>query len=294
MRTLALAVATTWFAFSLAAQNDPPKAEVPAPASAREALQKYEPIGGTVKVGSVAEVKLAEGWCWLDGAKGRSFLSDLGNRPGPSTLGVAIPSDFVASGIFAVYSYADDGHVTDDENPDYADLLVQMQERTVEESAARKKAGMQGVQLLGWGEPPHYDKAQHKMYWAERLQFEGEGGETLNYNVRVLGRTGHLVVNGVGDMSQLAQVAEHNKALLAATEFVEGKRYENFDPAYDKVAAYGIGGLVAGKLALKVGLFAKLGLLLVKFLKPILVGVAILGALVWKIVGRKKPAEAQA
>lgn len=169
-----------------------------------------------------------------------------------------------------------------------------MKDAAAEDSKQRKEAGLQGVALVGWAEAPHYDKAQKKLYWAERLHFDGEQGDTLNYNVRVLGRTGHLVVNGVGGIEQLASVAAHNKELLTATEFVEGKRYTDFQPEYDKIAAYGIGGLVAGKLALKVGLFAKLGVVLLKFLKPILVGVAVIGAGIIKLfTGRKKEATAQ-
>jgi uncharacterized membrane-anchored protein len=276
----------------LIAQNDTaPKPQEPAavPKTAKEALASYKPLAGTVKVGSVAELKLADGWVWLEGANGRRFLKDLGNQPGPQTLGVAMPPDFLDSNVFAVFSYSDEGHVKDDESPDYDQLLRDMKEGTAEESKERKKAGVQGVELLGWAEPPHYDKAQRKMYWAERLQFEGEPGETLNYNVRILGRGGYLVCNGVGDIAQLPLVAQHSKALLEATEFVAGQRYTDFDPAYDKVAAYGIGGLVAGKLALKVGLFAKLALLLKAFLKPILVGLVVIGGLIVKFfTGRKK------
>jgi hypothetical protein len=39
---------------------------------------------------------------------------------------------------------------------------------------------------------------------------------------------------------------------------------------------------------LKVGLFAKLGVLLLGFLKPILVGVAILGGILFKVLGARK------
>jgi uncharacterized membrane-anchored protein len=35
------------------------------------------------------------------------------------------------------------------------------------------------VTLGGWAEPPSYDKATHKMYWAKELAF-GTGEHTLN------------------------------------------------------------------------------------------------------------------
>ncbi|MGH9940273.1 MAG: DUF2167 domain-containing protein, partial [Blastocatellia bacterium] len=38
-------------------------------------------------------------------------------------------------------------------------------------------------------------------------------------------------------------------------EFNEGHRYGDYVAGVDKVAAYGIGGLIAGKLAAKAGLF---------------------------------------
>ena len=270
--------------------TEPDPASEPAEDSTdiRAMLDKYHPVEGTVKIGTVAEAKLTQGWLFLAGADARRFLTDLGNQPGPQVIGVAMPPDFAESKVFAVYSYADEGHVADDENPDYDALLAEMQAGAKESSAQRKKAGLGGVELWGWAEPPHYDKEQHKLYWAEKLKFEENPGLTLNYNVRVLGRTGHLVVNGVGDIDQLELVAHHSKQLLTVTEFLPGQRYENFDPQYDKVAAYGIGGLIAGKAAMKVGLFAKLAVLLKVALKPILVGVVVLAGLLWKALGGRK------
>ena len=277
-----------------AAEPEPDPAENSA-TDIREMLEKYHPTEGTVKVGTVAEARLTNGWLFLAGADARKFLADLGNQPGPQVLGVAMPPDFAESKVFAVYSYADEGHVGDDEAPNYDELLTDMQESAKESSKQRKQAGLGGVELQGWAEPPHYDKEQHKLYWAEKLKFDENPGLTLNYNVRVLGRSGHLVVNGVGDIDQLELVANHSKHLLTVTEFLPGQRYENFDPAYDKVAAYGIGGLIAGNVALKAGLFAKLAVLLKVALKPILVGLAVLGGLVMKVFGkRKQPQESQA
>src|SRR5688572_1830047 len=218
---IATVAASVFFVALLPAQNETD----PAPAgetnvSVEQMLAKYHPRSGTAKVGNVAEVKLGEDWLWLAGADGQNFLADIGNQRSPEVLGVAIPPDFADGGTFAVYTYDDEGHVHDDEQPDYDALLADMKASAVEQSKEMKKAGLGGVKLLGWAEPPHYDKAQHKLYWAERLRFDHADGDTLNYNVRVLGRTGYLVVRGVGDIAQLEQVAEHNKTLLEATEFV--------------------------------------------------------------------------
>ncbi|MCA8953011.1 MAG: DUF2167 domain-containing protein [Planctomycetes bacterium] len=270
-------------------------AESPAEPALAEALARFEPVSGGVALRDEARLALPDGWAFLPEEHGREFLRELGNQVDDDVIGIAVPADFTESGTFAVYSYAEEGWVDDAETPDYDALLVDMKAGSRAQSEQRKQAGLGGVELLGWAEPPHYDKAQHKLYWATKLRFDDEDGLTLNYNVRILGRQGFLVVQGVGGIEQLTEVAAMSKSLLAATEFVEGRRYENYDPAYDKIAAYGIGGLIAGKIAAKVGLFAKFAIWLKVLWKPIAVGVVAIGAFLWKLVGgRKREAAAAA
>jgi uncharacterized membrane-anchored protein len=68
-------------------------------------------------------------------------------------------------------------------------------------------------------------------------------------------------------MPQLQEIEAAIPTVLAMTNFNPGYRYSDFDPGVDKVAAYGIGALVAGKLAAKAGLFAKFGVLLLALKK---------------------------
>jgi uncharacterized membrane-anchored protein len=81
-------------------------------------------------------------------------------------------------------------------------------------------------------------------------------------------------------------VAEGSKQVLAKTEFSAGNRYEEFSSSSgDKVAAYGIAGLVAGGVLLKSGFFK----LLLGLIKPILIGVAVIGGVAVKLfTGRTK------
>lgn len=58
--------------------------------------------------------------------------------------------------------------------------------------------------------------------------------------------------------------------ILASIEFNDGHAYKDFDSSMDKVAAYGIGGLIAGKILAKAGFFA----LILKFWKVIAIAVA--------------------
>ena len=112
--------------------------------------------------------------------------------------------------------------------------------------------------------------------------------------MRILGREGVLVLNLVATMPQLQEIEAAIPTVLAMTNFNPGYRYSDFDPGVDKVAAYGIGALIAGKLAAKAGLFAKFGVLLLalkKFWIFIIIGI---GALFARIFRRGRSKESPA
>jgi len=98
--------------------------------------------------------------------------------------------------------------------------------------------------LVGWAERPSYDKANHKLYWAKELKAEGSQQDSLNYNIRVLGRKGVLVLNAVAGMDQIAKIRTEMKQVTAFSEFTDGNRYADFDSHTDKTAEYGIAALV--------------------------------------------------
>ena len=285
-----------------AQQGDPP-APTPAqpgatePAPPREQAPPKDPDGlayetGKVKVGSYATMALGEGWRYLQAAGARRVVEKVWhNPPRPAVIGLVFPPDAgPREGYAIVVSYESDGYVKDDDAAglDYADLLKTMQEDTRAANEPRKKAGYETIELLGWAEPPRYDAKEKKLYWAKKLMFGGSDQAQLNYDVRILGRGGYLVLTAVAAAAVLPAVASACKEILGVTEFVDGQRYTDFSPSYDKVAVYGIGGLIAGKLLLKVGLFK--GIL--ALWKPIAVGFVALLGVIGKLLGRRKPANA--
>jgi uncharacterized membrane-anchored protein len=65
--------------------------------------------------------------------------------------------------------------------------------------------------------------------------------------------------------------------LMEYVEFNEGQRYTDYEPGTDKLAAYGIGALVAGKVAAKAGFFKGILIALMaakKFVIIALIGIA--------------------
>jgi uncharacterized membrane-anchored protein len=247
--------------------------------------------------GAKARMKLSEDFRYLDAADARKVLENLwGNPPDESVLGMVVPK---GRGVLADNSWAvvvtnsDEGYVSDEDAAkiDYADLLKDMQKDTRDENEARKEAGYDTVDLLGWAAPPRYDAASKKLYWAKKLQFEGNQGQTLNYDIRVLGRHGYLSLEAIARMDDLADVEAGMQKLLPAVEFDTGARYADFNKSTDKMAAYGIAALIGGGIAAKAGLFAKLGALLLGLKKLLIPLVLLGGAFFKKILGlfsRKK------
>lgn len=223
----------------------------------------------------------------------RVLVTAWGNPPGTKTLGMIFPADVSPvqkDGWGVVVTYDKDGHVPDDDADSikYDELLKTMQESTQSNNEERKKQGYPEMKLVGWAEQPTYDKQTHKLYWAKEIGFNGTGENTLNYNVRVLGREGVLVLNAVAGMNQIAEVKQQMQGVNQFTEFTPGNRYADFDSKTDKVAEYGIAALVAGGIAAKLGLFGKLIAVLIAFKKVLLVAIAAVGSSVYKFFKRRK------
>jgi uncharacterized membrane-anchored protein len=84
--------------------------------------------------------------------------------------------------------------------------------------------------------------------------------------------------NAVAAPGQLAEIKASIPALLANVSFAKGQQYTDYNAGIDEVAAYTIGGLVAGKVLAKVGFFA----IILKFWK---LGLLALGG-VWAAIKR--------
>jgi len=184
-------------------------------------------------------------------------------------------------------TYSSDGYIDDEDakDLDYDNLLEEMQDDTSAANPERKELGYPEMELIGWASKPFYDADEKKLHWAKELSFEGEEINTLNYNIRVLGRKGYLNLNAIGTIDILPEFKKDVDEILNSVHFTDGNMYSDFNPEIDEVAAYGIGGLIAGKLLAKAGFFA----LILKFWK--IIAIAVVGAFTVfkkKIFGTKK------
>lgn len=254
---------------------------------------KYQKGDISLKNG-LAKISVPEGYRYLDGTDTSTVLNKLwGNPGGVETLGMIVPASFDPIGgdtWAAVITYDDNGHVKDDDAAtiNYNDLLKEMKEGTAEASKEREKQGYGSVALVGWAAPPHYDAQEHKLYWAKEIIFGDSPEHTLNYNIRMLGRRGVLVVNVVAEMNRLRDVEASTPKLLSMVNFQEGHRYADFNGSTDKVATYGLAALIAGGVAAKVGLFKGLWIAILALKKFIIIGAVAAAGFVKKFFSRNR------
>jgi len=248
---------------------------------------------GKVMLKDIAVINVPKGYKFLDAKQSQYVLHKLwGNPPDSSTLGLLFPEDqnpFTENGWAIDITYSDEGHIDDDDadDIDYDDLLEEMKKDVEEANKVRVQEGYPKFHLIGWATKPFYDSEHKKLHWAKELKFDSTEGNTLNYNIRVLGRSGMLMLNAIGNMKQFHAINKDIDKVISSVEFADGHKYSEFNPDVDKVAAYGIGALVAGKVLAKVGFFA----LIAKFGKLIILGIislfAVLRKKIFGLFGKK-------
>lgn len=283
IRTTILALLV--FNFSLAQEIDSTEIRI----QAIENSLKYQT--GTIELASGnATLNVPKGFRYLDPNQSIFVLTDLWGNPADSTiLGMLVPEN---RGVLASNSWVftikfdDMGFVKDEDadDIDYSDLLEEQQKETNEANPERINQGYQPIELVGWASDPYYDKEKKVLHWAKELRFGEDSLNTLNYNLRILGRKGVFVVNAVATMSDLPEVKTNIDNVLGSIEYKEGQKYADFDPELDEVAAWTIGGLVAGKLLAKAGFFV----VLLKFWKVIALAFAGAGGAIWSYFKKKK------
>jgi uncharacterized membrane-anchored protein len=234
--------------------------------------------GLDIKTGAVAlkdgvKLNLPREFYFLDAQDAKEVLVDAWGNPPDSmsgTVGMIFPSKYspLSDGSWGIdLSFEKMGYVKDDDAAtiDYDELLGSMKEGTLANNEERTKRGYDPITLIGWASPPKYDFVNKRLHWAKELMFGEEPNHTLNYDVRFLGREGVFIMSYIAQMEQLQEIQQNLDPVLSLVSFDDGKKYSDFNPSMDQVAAIGIGGLIAGKLAAKAGLLAVALVFLKKF-----------------------------
>jgi uncharacterized membrane-anchored protein len=260
------------------------------PASSANAEPQLHWTVGPKKISLPHELTLDLGakYIYLDIPQSQKLLTAGGNFHNEDSLGIVAANVGDAEeesdeGTWSIYlDYEDSGYVKDDEKIDADDLMKSLREGQEEANKERVEKNFAALNLQGWSDTPRYDKSLHHLIWGIRVQSTKAPAPSVNYNTRVLGRHGFVSVNLVAKADKVDQFKPFASEILKSTTFNKGSTYEDVDKSKDKIAEYGLGGLVLGGVAL--GLAKKGGILLIlaKFGKVIFVGIAAGGAAVAK------------
>ena len=111
----------------------------------------------TGDLGSEAEIKVPEGYLFIDGSNANRFLEALGNLSSPNRKGALIN---LKQEWFLVFSFEATGYVKDDDKaslkPD--ELLAKLREGQDQANQQLKALNRPQLTLLGWAKEPFLDE----------------------------------------------------------------------------------------------------------------------------------------
>lgn len=224
--------------------------------------------GGTkVDLGTVATLDLGAPFVFLNGDDTRKLLKDSKDIPSGKEIGSIFPVNEQEQWE-VILEYIDTGHIKDEEKKDLdADAILKSYREGTEEQN-KQVPDENKLQVTGWDVKPFYDEKTHNLTWSIAAQ-NAQKEALVNYNVRMLTRTGYISVVLISDPAHRAKDQE-----LLASQIIpkiaakQGQRYEDFDASKDKVAEYGLSALILGgaglAVAKKVGVLAMIALFLKK------------------------------
>jgi uncharacterized membrane-anchored protein len=243
----------------------------------------------TANLGGIAEIQVPAGYLFIgDKSEIRKFNDMTQNLTSAGEVGVLMPE---TKEWFVVFEFSDIGYVEDSEKDELdADaILASIRESTEKANAEKRRRGWPTLHVVGWDQEPHYDSQTNLLIWATRLQ--SAGSLVVNHQSRILGRRGVMSAILVVDPEHLPQTLPVYNSLLSNFTFKPGQKYSEWQPG-DKVAAYGLTGLILGGGTVALAKSGWLG----KFWKLIVGGVVAVGAAISaffkKLFGRQSAAQA--
>lgn len=206
-----------------------------------------------ITIGSNATFQVPEGYRFLGPSDTVKFMELTRNLSSNDGETVFAPDDFAWWGMF---EYSDVGHVADKEKIDPDALLSSLRQNQTEANKQLSARGWATLEVAGWEQSPFYDPDTHNLSWAVDLR-NSSGGEDVNYNTRLLSRTGYTAATLVAGSDNLQTSIGQFKNVVAGYQFINDQTYAAYKPG-DKAAEYGLAALVTGgavAVAAKTGLW---------------------------------------
>jgi len=181
---------------------------------------------------------------------------------------------FLQGDNYSIYAYyIEDGYVKLDDwkNVKAKDLLNQLKQSAQSNESYYKEKNLNYATGFEWVFDPDLNQQNRSVSYSYKV-FWSDGKSTLESKNFILGKKGYIetsyIVNLDGKNINFKEEAEYAKDFVNGVIFSDGYKHTDYKSG-DKIAALGVGSLVAGSLGAKViaksGFFAKFLPLLAKF-----------------------------
>ena len=190
--------------------------------------------------------------------------------------------------------YIDDGYVKLDDwkNVDATNLISEMRETAKANEEYFKKENTNYATKLDWIYEPTLNEEKKVVSYSYKVKWS-DNTVTMESKSLKLGKKGYVesaYVSSVDKNTDFTEVAKNSREFAEYMSFDENFRHSDYKSG-DKVAALGIGGLVAGTLGVKAlakaGILAKFLPLLAKFWWIIVAPIVAIFAFIGKNVSSK-------
>jgi uncharacterized membrane-anchored protein len=178
----------------------------------------------TLTLSGLGALPLPSGMLSADRAETRRFLEATGNPPTGDEIAIAAPANLDWFLVFSFDEFKSLG--LEHPKPSVSEIVAALKRGNTETNQARKKAGRETLDLLGWRQKPSYDAKTFRLEWSIDTQESG-GRHDANRFWLLLTRNGVLTIELVTEQPRYAAASQTANALLQKLGIAEQEAYDN-------------------------------------------------------------------
>jgi uncharacterized membrane-anchored protein len=180
----------------------------------------------TLTLSGLVALPLPAGMISADRAETRRFLEATGNPPAGDEVAIAAPANLDWFLVFSFDEFKQLG--LEHPQPTVGEIVAALRRGNSETNQARKKAGRETLDLLGWREKPVYDPKTFRLEWSINTQESG-GRHNANRYWLLLTRRGVLSIELVTEEPRYAAASLQANELLRKLGVAEQEAYDDPD-----------------------------------------------------------------
>lgn len=180
----------------------------------------------TLTLSGLGALPLPSGMISADRTETRRFLEATGNPPAGDEIAIAAPANLDWFLVFSFDEFKKLG--LEHPRPTVGEIVAALKRGNSETNQARKKAGRETLDLLGWREKPSYNPKTFRLEWSIDTQESG-GRHNANRFWLLPTRNGVLTIELVTEEPRYAVASQTANTLLQKLGIADQEAYYNPD-----------------------------------------------------------------